>query len=81
MEDVSKLADIFIGNQSLEQFTGEGEYDPFLKLVAEIQMEPSNERVYKAVKRYLRFIEKSVKDLRAQIDMNYKKDKFIRPKR
>ena len=39
MEDFAKLADIFIGNETIEDFNEAGEYIPLLRLVADFHLE------------------------------------------
>ena len=77
MEDVAILADIFIGNQTIEEMNEAGEYYPLLRMVADFHFAPENSRVYGELIDRIKFIEKKVYDLRAHIDSNHKKAKFI----
>jgi hypothetical protein len=77
MEDAEKLADIFIGNQILEEFEDSGEYRPFLRLLAEFHFSPENQRIYEELRAKMNYIKKCVLDLSTQIDENHKKALFI----
>jgi len=81
MEDFGELADIFIGNVTMDETTEAGEYQPFLKLLAEFHFNPENERLYKDVISKINFIEEKLLKLRGQIDSNFTKGKFISRKR
>jgi len=77
MDDVAALADIFIGNETIEDFNRAGEYVPFLRLVAEFHFDPGNERLHKELSRRINLIKKNLLDLSIQIDTNHRKAKFI----
>lgn len=77
MEDFSDLADIFIGNYTMDDLKEDGEYEPLLKLISEFHFSPENERLRDEIMRRLKLIEKKVLKLRTQVDANFKKGKFL----
>lgn len=77
MDDVQDLANIFIGNESLNDYTEGGDFQPFLRLIAELHFSPENTRLYTEAIHQIKIIEKKVLDLRAHVVANYKKGKFI----
>jgi hypothetical protein len=81
MDDAGVLADIFIGNETIEEFNSAGEYEPLLRMIAEFHFDPGNTTLYNALIKKIKFTEKKVYDLRAHVDSNYKKAKFIYMKR
>jgi len=81
MEDAQELADIFIGNDTLFNYTEGGDHQPFLKLLAEFHFSPENDRIYSELHHMVSEIKKKVLNLSTQIDNNHKKGKFIYRKR
>ena len=77
MDDMAMLADIFIGNETIEEFTQGGEYEPLLKLMAEIHFSPENKRVYSLILFRIKFIEKKLLEIRGNLERNFQKAKFI----
>jgi len=77
MEDMADLANIFIGNETLDDFNEGGDYEPLLKMVAEFHFNPENARLYTDLKHRINLIKKKVLDLSTQIDSNHKKALFI----
>jgi len=81
MDDVQALANIFIGNEEHAEFEMDGDYVPFLKLVAQYHFEPENATLYNKLSRKLNLVEKLLLDLRQQIDDNHKKALHLYRKR
>lgn len=77
MDDFAALADIFIGNETADDFTSGGDYEPLLLLISELHFNPENDRLFKLVTNRIKLLEKKLLKLRTQIDGNHKKAKFI----
>ena len=77
MEDAEELANIFIGNDTLFDYGEGGDFQPFLKLLAEFHFSPENDRLYTELKHRINLIEKKVLDLRTRVTANYTKGKFL----
>ena len=77
MDDAGDLANIFIGNETMFDYSEGGDFVPFLKLLAEFHFSPENDRIYTELKHRVNLIKKLVLDLSTNIDANYKKGKFL----
>ena len=81
MEDFAALADILIGNETPDDFTDDGDYQPLLMLISEFHFSPENDRIYSEVKNRINLLKEKVLKLSTQVDANHKKGKFIYRKR
>ena len=77
MDDMGTLADIFIGNENIAEFTPGTEYRPLTLLVSEFHFDPGNETLKKELLSRIKMVEKMVSNLSAKIDSNFKKAKYI----
>ena len=80
MEDFREMANIFIGNETLDEFTEGAVYQPMMHVVADFHFSPENDRVYSELLSKINLIEKKLLKLRVFIDANHAKGKFLYPK-
>ena len=77
MDDVQAIANIFIGNEDPVEFEDNGDYTPFLKLVAEYHYEPENARIYYELMNKIKLVQKLILDLRVNVEENHKKARHL----
>ena len=77
MEDVAAMADMLIGNETIDDYGSGGDYQPFVELVAEFHFNPENDRLYNDLMRRIKVIEKNLAKFRERVTQNHQKGKFI----